>query len=279
MFVRHPCARRMGKTHYSVHYAGTLRALPGGQDFAATLDTPAPAADDRRRHLDNRKEGAMRTRLVPIAVALTLVLAASTAAGAARHEAQPRQCFAETGFCIAGRFLDYWLANGGLVQQGYPITDVFDEVNPTNGRTYRTQYFERARFEYHPENEPPDDVLLGLLGREQFRARYPGTYPGDTPGPQLVGPGAICFQQTGRCILPEFYDYWREHGGLAQFGLPLTFGFFETNPTDGKQYHTVYFERARFELHPENREPFTVLLGLLGVEQYRSKYPTSIVDR
>jgi hypothetical protein len=31
------------------------------------------------------------------------------------------------------------------------------------------QYFERARFEYHPENQPPYDVLLGLLGRQLFR--------------------------------------------------------------------------------------------------------------
>jgi hypothetical protein len=31
------------------------------------------------------------------------------------------------------------------------------------------QYFERARFEAHPENAPPFDVLLGLLGRQLFR--------------------------------------------------------------------------------------------------------------
>ncbi|HET8630995.1 MAG TPA: hypothetical protein VFL91_26545 [Thermomicrobiales bacterium] len=42
-------------------------------------------------------------------------------------------------------------------------------MNPTNGQTYRVQYFERARFEYHPENAgTPYEVLLGLLGREQY---------------------------------------------------------------------------------------------------------------
>jgi hypothetical protein len=27
------------------------------------------------------------------------------------------------------------------------------------------QYFERTRFEYHPENAPPYDILLGQCGR------------------------------------------------------------------------------------------------------------------
>ena len=39
-------------------------------------------------------------------------------------------------------------------------------MSPTDGRTYRVQYFERARFEEHPENQPPFDVLLGQFGRQ-----------------------------------------------------------------------------------------------------------------
>jgi hypothetical protein len=41
------------------------------------------------------------------------------------------------------------------------------DTNPTNGQQQMTQHFERARFEYHPENAgTPYEVLLGLLGRE-----------------------------------------------------------------------------------------------------------------
>jgi hypothetical protein len=41
------------------------------------------------------------------------------------------------------------------------------EINPTDGKPYLTQHFERARFEHHPENAgTPYEVLLGLLGRE-----------------------------------------------------------------------------------------------------------------
>src|SRR5207253_4450759 len=52
--------------------------------------------------------------------------------------------------------------------------------NPTSGRSYLVQYFERSRFEYHPENAgTPYEVLLGLLGTQLSQKRgYPyGWYP------------------------------------------------------------------------------------------------------
>jgi hypothetical protein len=185
-------------------------------------------------------------------------------------------CFPETGKCVKGRFLQYWTANGGLAQQGYPLTGEFDEVNPTNGKTYKTQYFERARFEYHPENNRPYDVLLGLLGREQFLAKYGGAAPpAMTDNP--LGEECATFEQTGKRVCGLFLTYWRQNGGLAQQGFPLTDLFMETNPTDGKQYPTQYFERARFEYHAELAgTPYVVLLGLLGREQFLAKYPNGI---
>ena len=60
----------------------------------------------------------------------------------------------------------------GLTQQGYPITDAYNEKNDADGKTYLTQYFERARFEYHPESSDPKfKVLLGLLGKEGLAAK------------------------------------------------------------------------------------------------------------
>ncbi|MEO5951914.1 MAG: sortase, partial [Chloroflexia bacterium] len=52
-------------------------------------------------------------------------------------------------------------------------------------------------------------------------------------------------------------------GGLAQFGYPISEEFVETLE-DGKPYTVQYFERARFELHPENAAPYTILLGQFG---------------
>ena len=54
------------------------------------------------------------------------------------------------------------------------ISEPFAEVNPADGKTYIVQYFERNRFEYHPEFAgTPDAVLLGLLGRERDRRAAP----------------------------------------------------------------------------------------------------------
>ena len=40
-----------------------------------------------------------------------------------------------------------------------------------DGTTSSVQYFERARFEYHPENAAPYDVLLGQFGRRLLVGR------------------------------------------------------------------------------------------------------------
>ena len=62
--------------------------------------------------------------------------------------------------------------NGQLPVFGYPISEEFSEVNAIDGRPYLVQYFERARFEYHPEHAgTPYQVLLGQLGDEYARAR------------------------------------------------------------------------------------------------------------
>ena len=68
-------------------------------------------------------------------------------------------------------FKQYWEANGGLAQFGYPISEEFEERNAEDGRTYIVQYFERARFEHHPEHPPDQRVLLGLLGKQVFGGR------------------------------------------------------------------------------------------------------------
>jgi hypothetical protein len=48
---------------------------------------------------------------------------------------------------------------------GYPITPARDQVNRDSGQRILTQWFERARFEWHPDEPDQYNVLLGLLGR------------------------------------------------------------------------------------------------------------------
>src|SRR6478609_5789086 len=88
--------------------------------------------------------------------------------------------FPETGKTVRGIFLDYWNTHGGLAQQGYPISAEMQEKSDLNGKTYTVQYFERAVFEMHPENQPPNDVLLSQLGKFYYdskhtlKVKYPG---------------------------------------------------------------------------------------------------------
>ena len=82
--------------------------------------------------------------------------------------------FPETGKTVSGRFLDYWKQNGGLAQQGYPISEPFQEKSDLDGKTYTVQYFERSVFEAHPENAKPYDVLLSQLGTFRYKEKYPG---------------------------------------------------------------------------------------------------------
>jgi hypothetical protein len=74
------------------------------------------------------------------------------------------QTFPQTGHKVCSKFLDYWQKHGSLTQQGYPISEEFVETSALNGKPYTVQYFERAVFELHPENQPPKDVLHSLLG-------------------------------------------------------------------------------------------------------------------
>ncbi|HUS16428.1 MAG TPA: glycosyl hydrolase family 18 protein, partial [Chloroflexia bacterium] len=81
----------------------------------------------------------------------------------------------------------------------------------------------------------------------------------------------VYFPQTGHSLANGFLEYWRATGGLAIYGYPLTEEFSETSTTDGKSYTVQYFERNRFEYHPELRgTPYIIQLGLLGV-QYTAK--------
>jgi hypothetical protein len=97
------------------------------------------------------------------------------------------QTYPETGKTACGKFLSYWQKNGGLAQQGYPISNAFTEVSDLDGKTYTVQYFERAVFEDHPENQPPYDVLLSQLGTFQFKRKYPNGEPGNSQ-PQPTAP-------------------------------------------------------------------------------------------
>jgi hypothetical protein len=169
--------------------------------------------------------------------------------------------FNETGYFVTQPFLSYWQQNGGLALFGYPISDLLQKADSATGEVYIAQYFERARFEQH--HSLGNQVILGRLGA----LVHP---PGAAVQPKA---GYQFFPETGHNVSPTFLKYWNDHGGLAVFGYPITEERIEKNPIDGKEYTVQYFERNRFELHPEQAGTlFEVQLGLLGTQAYNQEY-------
>ncbi len=177
---------------------------------------------------------------------------------AAPARAADEQCFAETSFCIAGPFLARWRQYGGLAINGFPVSGVFSQ-KLDDGKSYDVQYFERVRMESHPENAAPYDVLLGQFGRLLYLTDP--AQPRSNAATPL--PGARYFDETGHNLNGKFLTYWEANGGLSQFGFPVSEELPETLE-NGKPYTVQYFERARFEYHPENPAPYDVLLGQFG---------------
>jgi thermitase len=178
--------------------------------------------------------------------------------------------FPETGHTLRGAFQTYWERNGGLPIFGLPISEEFVERGE-DGRDYAVQYFERHRFELHPENRPPYNVLLSRLGSITISETGRNWNNFFKSGPQ---PGCRYFPETDQSICEPFLRYWRSHGlefdgrpgkseaeSLALFGLPLS----PPQPeqlSDGRTVTVQWFERARFEDHGNGQ----ILLGLLSAD-------------
>jgi Tol biopolymer transport system component len=206
--------------------------------------------------------------LLLLALALAALLPGSVPASHAQSS-EPR-CFDETGFCISGRIREYWEQNDGLRVFGLPISPQRQEN--IEGQPLQVQWFERNRLELHPENAPPYDVLLGRLGADVLEARGRNWFTFTKDGEPA--PGCRAFE-TGFNVCGEVLEAWRANGleldgvpgtseaeSLALFGQPIS--PLQTEVIDGQTYEVQWFERARFERHPENAPPFDVLFGLLG---------------
>ncbi len=117
-------------------------------------------------------------------------------------------------------------------------------------------------------------MLLGLLGMDEFQGKYKNQKISEVVMSEDCQP----FSQTGKKLCGSFLEYWKNHGGMAQQGLPLSEVFIEMNPPtplgDGKSHLVQYLERGRFEYHPENESPYDILLGLLGKNQLKARYGT-----
>jgi hypothetical protein len=137
------------------------------------------------------------------------------------------------------------------------------------------QVFERGKLVWSPDGT----VSLALVGDEHAALqRDPATLAALAPYDCRIGlappapafgllagddrpaclPDAIYIPQTQHTLRGAFAAYWAQHGGLAQFGYPIS----EEYTLDGRTVQ--YFERARFELGPGGE----VYLTRLGADLY-----------
>jgi hypothetical protein len=208
-------------------------------------------------------------RLVVLLFSLMSVLIPQGLASAQTAE----RCFPETGFCMSGRIREFWEKNGGLQVFGFPIGPQKEEL--IEGKPFQVQRFERNRLELHPENARPYDVLLGRLGADRLAQLGKDWQAYPKSGQQE---GCRYFPETNQSVCGNILRAWRASGleidgksgkteaeNTALFGLPLS-PLVTERQADGKERQIQWFERARFELHPENQAPYDVLLGLLGNE-------------
>jgi hypothetical protein len=217
----------------------------------------------------------IRTLLTALLVAVVLLPTTVPVGATSPDRAAPRlgpnpitmepRYFPETGHYISGRFRQYWEEYGGVTTFGYPLTRPFDDLLLGN-QTRTVQYFERARFEYDQGRAQPYDVQLTLIGAEITAARR--TETPFLPAAPRAAAGTSYAAPTGHNLGGAFRRWWDGNGGLERFGYPLSEEFRGISASDGREYTTQYFERARFEYHPEHAgTPDEVQLGQLGRER------------
>jgi hypothetical protein len=179
------------------------------------------------------------------------------------------QFFPETGKTVRGPFLAYWRTHGALRQIGYPLSDELPERSATDGQVYTVQYFEWAVLEAHPQNPPPYDVLLALLGAFDYQARYPHGAPGQTPNPAR---DTRLYPPTGKHLGGPFREYWDSYGwppdgSLGQMGYPISEEFAERT-AEGTPLRVQYFQRAVLERGPDEN----LRVRPLGTLRYQARY-------
>jgi hypothetical protein len=159
--------------------------------------------------------------------------------------------FPETGHWVTNEFLyKYESIPNPTLLYGAPITESFLDSFGT-----KVQYFEKVRFELDPTLPPSIQVKISPLGEYLYQE-------GKKLGMTTNTPACRLFSETGHSVCYAFLDFFDKNGGISQFGYPIS-GFEEH---DGR--YVQYFQKARFEWHPEKPPGQWVTLSNLGLRYF-----------
>ena len=207
--------------------------------------------------------------------------------------------FSETGHNVAGAFRQFFehhgnamatqggagsAVAGGVRLFGFPRTEEMQE----DGRT--VQYFQRARFEWHPDRASanPSDPFAGVVltplgdliteGQRPFAGvPLPGSTASAAADDEAVSQRILPDphrQDVGHLVRGDFWDFYRTFGGERLFGLPLTeeVPWSEPGATPERARIVQLFQRAQFSYDPSQAgTPDAVQLALLGDEVLRNR--------
>ncbi|OQY34993.1 MAG: hypothetical protein B6I38_01840 [Anaerolineaceae bacterium 4572_5.1] len=149
--------------------------------------------------------------------------------------------FDQTRHNVQGAFWAYYqsVADAEIIL-GYPITEEF-----LNKDGVTVQYFQRARLEIQN-----GQVRVTPLGSLIYRS-----------GAQLnINNPLACrtYPETGYSVCFAFLEFFDAHGGVGQFGFPISPFEYQDNMI------VQYFQNGRFEWHPSNPNGQRVVMGDMG---------------
>lgn len=200
----------------------------------------------------------MAFRLTLVLLVLAMVLATGSIAWAQDTGGTCRY-FPETDHYVCGAFLEFFDSRGGLAIFGHPLTEACHDVSQTG---LRVQYFQRARFELHPDAPPAYRVQLGLLA-DELGYVFPPVHEDRVPRSNTAL--HHYFPETQHIVSYAFLDYFRENGGIDVFGYPRSEFMHEAGRV------VQYFQRAKMEWHPESPLGSRIKLSNLG-EEYLDRF-------
>ena len=174
------------------------------------------------------------------------LLAGSWGSVQAQTQSPGFEYFDETGHNVQGEFYKFYKSiPSPLLIYGYPITE---EITSKDGK--HVQYFQRARFEYHPELPEGQRVQLTSIGKETYTPQNPLN---------IYSPlGCRIYAETNFAVCFAFLEFFDKNGGVAQFGYPISPFEYHENVI------VQYFEKARLEWRPWNPESQRVIISDLG---------------
>lgn len=173
-------------------------------------------------------------------------------------QSESRVYFPETGHYLTGDFHDFYFANpDARLLYGLPITEAYPDFQTGE----LIQYFQKVRFEFHPENPPGEKVILSPLGQKTYeKGMTIGGLSSSTPN---------CTQEKNWSypVCFSFYNFYEQYGGERQFGKPVS----------GLEYLqgrlVQNFEYAKLVWTPENPDQARITIAELGLNYFISVEP------